>query len=96
MVTMTGARATRDGVVRKRGVVSATVRRNPSFEACGIPYTIVRATQFMEFLGTITASSVVGNTIRLSPGLFQPMGGGRRRRLRCRCGAGGATLVPAQ
>jgi len=31
MVTMTGARATRDGTARKRGVVRTTVRRRPSF-----------------------------------------------------------------
>jgi hypothetical protein len=31
MVTTTGARATSDGTTRKRGVVSTTVRRNPSF-----------------------------------------------------------------
>jgi uncharacterized protein YbjT (DUF2867 family) len=41
--------------------------------ASGIPYTIVRATQFMEFLGTIAATSTDGNRIRLSPGLFQPI-----------------------
>ncbi len=39
----------------------------------GIPYTIIRATQFMEFLGTIAAASADGNVVRLSPGLFQPI-----------------------
>src|ERR1700752_2482664 len=38
----------------------------------GVPYTIVRATQFMEFIPAIAASSVVGNVIRLSGGLCQP------------------------
>ncbi|TGP12983.1 SDR family oxidoreductase, partial [Mesorhizobium sp. M2D.F.Ca.ET.233.01.1.1] len=42
-------------------------------EASGVPYTIIRSTQFMEFLGGIAASSTQGNTVRLSPGLFQPM-----------------------
>src|SRR5215469_3188924 len=42
-------------------------------EASGIPYTIVRATQFMEFLGTIAARSTDGNLVRLSPGLLQPI-----------------------
>jgi uncharacterized protein YbjT (DUF2867 family) len=39
----------------------------------GVPYTIVRATQFMEFIPAIAASSVDGNVIRLSGGLFQPI-----------------------
>jgi uncharacterized protein YbjT (DUF2867 family) len=55
------------------GYFRAKVAQEKLIEASGVPYTIVRATQFMEFLGTIAASSVVGNTIRLSPGLFQPI-----------------------
>jgi uncharacterized protein YbjT (DUF2867 family) len=55
------------------GYFRAKVAQEKLIEASGIPYTIVRATQFMEFLGTIAASSVVGNTVRLSPGLFQPI-----------------------
>jgi len=42
-------------------------------KASGIPYTIVRSTQFLEFLGAIAASSAVGNTVRISSGLFQPI-----------------------
>jgi uncharacterized protein YbjT (DUF2867 family) len=42
-------------------------------ETSGIPYTVIRATQFLEFLGGIAASSTDGNTVRLSPGLFQPI-----------------------
>jgi uncharacterized protein YbjT (DUF2867 family) len=38
-----------------------------------IPYTIIRSTQFLEFLGAIAASSADGNIVRLSPGLFQPI-----------------------
>lgn len=37
------------------------------------PYTIVRATQFLEFLTTIANSSVVDGKVRLSGGLFQPI-----------------------
>src|SRR2546425_415026 len=36
-------------------------------------YTIIRSTQFLEFLGAIAASSTDGNMVRLSPGLFQPI-----------------------
>jgi uncharacterized protein YbjT (DUF2867 family) len=55
------------------GYFRAKVAQEKLIAAGGIPFTIVRATQFMEFLGTIAASSVVGDTIRLSPGLFQPI-----------------------
>ena len=41
--------------------------------ASGIPYTIVRSTQFMEFLGGIAESSADGNKVRLPPVLFQPI-----------------------
>ncbi|HET8597147.1 MAG TPA: SDR family oxidoreductase [Castellaniella sp.] len=39
----------------------------------GIPYTIVHSTQFFEFLGGIAQSGGDGDTIRLSPALFQPI-----------------------
>jgi uncharacterized protein YbjT (DUF2867 family) len=42
-------------------------------KASGMPYTIVRATQFFEFVGAIAESGAVGQTIRLSPSLIQPM-----------------------
>jgi uncharacterized protein YbjT (DUF2867 family) len=55
------------------GYFRAKVAQEKLIEASGIPYTIVRATQFLEFLGTIAASSADGNKVRLSPGLFQPI-----------------------
>jgi len=55
------------------GYFRAKVAQEKLIEASGIPYTIVRATQFMEFLGGIAASSADGNVVRLSPGLFQPI-----------------------
>ena len=51
----------------------AKVAQEKLIETSGIPYTIVRSTQFMEFLGGIAASSTDGNIVRLSPGLFQPI-----------------------
>lgn len=39
----------------------------------GIPHTIVRATQFFEFLGAIAQGATDGQTVRLSPALFQPI-----------------------
>src|SRR5947209_7098862 len=55
------------------GYFRAKVAQEKLIEASGIPYTIIRATQFMEFLGGIAASSADGNIVRLSPGLLQPI-----------------------
>jgi len=55
------------------GYFRAKVAQEKLIEASGIPYTIIRATQFLEFLGTIAATSTDGNLVRLSPGLFQPI-----------------------
>jgi uncharacterized protein YbjT (DUF2867 family) len=55
------------------GYFRAKVAQEKLIEASGIPYTIIRATQFMEFLGGIADSSAQGSTVRLSPGLFQPI-----------------------
>jgi uncharacterized protein YbjT (DUF2867 family) len=38
-----------------------------------IPYSIVRATQFYEFLNRIATDATEGNTVRLPPALIQPM-----------------------
>ena len=55
------------------GYFRAKVAQEKLIEASGIPYTIIRSTQFMEFLRGIAAESTDGNTVRLSPGLFQPI-----------------------
>ncbi|WP_298104352.1 SDR family oxidoreductase [Bradyrhizobium sp.] len=55
------------------GYFRAKLVQEKLIAASGIPYTIIRATQFMEFLGTIAAASADGNVVRLSPGLFQPI-----------------------
>src|SRR4030088_3410836 len=55
------------------GYFRAKVAQEKLIGASGIPYTIIRSTQFLEFLGGIAASSTDGNIIRLSPGLFQPI-----------------------
>src|ERR1700739_1747663 len=55
------------------GYFRAKVVQEKLIAASGIPYTIIRSTQFMEFLGSIAASSADGNVVRLSPGLFQPI-----------------------
>jgi uncharacterized protein YbjT (DUF2867 family) len=55
------------------GYFRAKVAQEKLIKASGIPYTIVRATQFLEFLRGIADSSVDGNTVRLPPVLFQPI-----------------------
>src|SRR5262245_22148583 len=42
-------------------------------EASEIPYTIVRATQFFEFVGGIAHSAADEQTVRLPPALMQPI-----------------------
>src|ERR1700751_2295650 len=55
------------------GYFRAKVAQEKLIKTSGIPYTVVRATQFMEFLGPIAASSAEGNMVRISTGLFQPI-----------------------
>jgi uncharacterized protein YbjT (DUF2867 family) len=55
------------------GYFRAKVAQERLIVASGTPYTIVRSTQFMEFLGGIAASSADGNIVKLPPVLFQPI-----------------------
>ncbi len=55
------------------GYFRAKVAQEKLIEASGIPYTIIRSTQFLEFLRGIADSSADGNVARISPGLFQPI-----------------------
>jgi uncharacterized protein YbjT (DUF2867 family) len=55
------------------GYFRAKLAQEKLIKASGIPYTVIRSTQFMEFLGGIADSSTDGKTVRISPGLFQPI-----------------------
>ena len=55
------------------GYFRAKAAQEKLIETSKMPYTIIRSTQFLEFLGAIAASSADGNTVRISPGLFQPI-----------------------
>ena len=55
------------------GYFRAKLAEEKLITASGIPYTIVRATQFMEFLRGIADSGAEGNVVRLPPVLFQPI-----------------------
>jgi uncharacterized protein YbjT (DUF2867 family) len=55
------------------GFMRAKVNQENLITAGRIPYTIVRATQFFEFLGWIADSGTQGNTVRLSTAPMQPV-----------------------
>jgi uncharacterized protein YbjT (DUF2867 family) len=55
------------------GYFRAKVAQEKLIEKSGIPYTIIRSTQFMEFIKGIADSSADGNKVRIPPGLFQPI-----------------------
>jgi uncharacterized protein YbjT (DUF2867 family) len=55
------------------GYFRAKVAQEKLIVASGTPYTIIRSTQFLEFLSGIADSSTDGNIVRLPPVLFQPI-----------------------
>jgi uncharacterized protein YbjT (DUF2867 family) len=57
----------------ENGYFRAKIAQEKLIEAAGIPYTIIRSTQFMEFLGGIADAATTGKTVRVSPGAFQPI-----------------------
>jgi uncharacterized protein YbjT (DUF2867 family) len=56
------------------GYLRAKMAQESLIKASKIPFTIVRSTQFFEFVNAITQSGTVGQTVRLSPALLQPIG----------------------
>jgi uncharacterized protein YbjT (DUF2867 family) len=55
------------------GYMRAKVAQERLVERGGIAYSIVRATQFVEFTDTITASLTVGDEVRVPDALIQPI-----------------------
>lgn len=55
------------------GYLRAKVAQEAEIEAGGVAWTILRATQFFEFLGRIAQEGGDGDTVRLSTGLIQPV-----------------------
>jgi uncharacterized protein YbjT (DUF2867 family) len=55
------------------GYFGAKLAQENLIKVSGIPYTIVRSTQFFEFTGAIAQSGTVGQTAHVSPALFQPI-----------------------
>jgi uncharacterized protein YbjT (DUF2867 family) len=55
------------------GYFRAKLAQEELIQGAGIPYTIVRATQFFEFIGAIAESGAVDTRVRLSTASFQPI-----------------------
>ena len=55
------------------GYMRAKIAQEKAIKAATVPYTIVRATQFFEFVGGIADESTEGKTVRLPPALMQPI-----------------------
>jgi len=55
------------------GYFGAKLAQERAIENSGVPYTLVRATQFFEFVEGIAQSATQGQTVRVSPARIQPM-----------------------
>src|SRR5262250_1084334 len=59
--------------MQESGYFRAKLAQENLIKASSIPYSIVRATQFFEFVKQIADYSTEGNQVRLPPALIQPM-----------------------
>src|SRR5229473_3149279 len=55
------------------GYFRAKMAQENLIKSSKVPYTIVRATQFFEFVNGIAQSATDGQTVRLSPAFVQPI-----------------------
>jgi len=55
------------------GYLRAKIAQEKLIKASGVPFTIVRSTQFFGFVKGIIQSATQGQTVRLSPALMQPI-----------------------
>jgi uncharacterized protein YbjT (DUF2867 family) len=58
---------------RDSGYLRAKVAQEALIRASKVPFTIVRSTQFFEFVKGIAQAATEGQTVRLSPGMMQPI-----------------------
>jgi uncharacterized protein YbjT (DUF2867 family) len=54
------------------GYLRAKLAQEEAVKTASVPYTILRATQFFEFIGSLADSSTEGDTVRLAPVFVQP------------------------
>jgi uncharacterized protein YbjT (DUF2867 family) len=59
--------------IRDNGYLRAKRAQEELIEAGGVPFTILRATQFFEFLGAIAGSSAQEEAVHISTSKFQPV-----------------------
>jgi uncharacterized protein YbjT (DUF2867 family) len=59
--------------IRDSGYLSAKRVQERLIEASGVPYTVLRATQFFEFLKAIADGGTKENPVHVSPSKFQPV-----------------------
>ena len=59
--------------IRDSGYLRAKRVQEGLIETSGIPYTVLRATQFFEFLKSIADGGTKGNVVHVSPSKFQPV-----------------------
>jgi uncharacterized protein YbjT (DUF2867 family) len=59
--------------LQENGYFRAKLAQERLIEASPIPYTILHSTQFFEFLPSIADEGAVGETVRVSSALFQPI-----------------------
>ena len=62
-----------DRLAPKSGYFDAKLAQEALISAGPIPYSIVQATQFFEFVNAIADSATIGNEVHLPPALIQPM-----------------------
>ncbi|MES2439150.1 MAG: SDR family oxidoreductase [Verrucomicrobiota bacterium] len=55
------------------GYFRAKIAQENLIKASPVPFTIVRATQFFEFVGSIAQSATAGDTVRLPAAMMQPI-----------------------
>jgi uncharacterized protein YbjT (DUF2867 family) len=55
------------------GYLRAKMAQERLIKASGIPYTILRSTQFFEFMGSVADSFSDGKTVRVPPALVEPI-----------------------
>jgi uncharacterized protein YbjT (DUF2867 family) len=59
--------------IRDSGYLRAKRAQEGLIEAGEVPFTVLRATQFFEFLKAIADGATDGNTVHISPSKFQPV-----------------------
>jgi len=59
--------------LRGSGYLRAKTRQEDLIKASGIPYSILRSTQFFEFAGRIAKEATIGNEVHISTGAIQPI-----------------------